>query len=250
MSGVRRLPALVLLITIVLCVPAHALQLTDEDPDELWANREEFPSAMQALKVWDQRLKADSDDFESAWKLARACYWIQPRVSARDADRERKRGLDAARRAIKLRKNSPEGHYWLALNLGVLSESLDWEDIFDAGFVTMRRALEAVIKADPAFEQGAAHAALGRLYSKTPVLMGGNKKKAEEYLRGSLNFDSENALALFFFAEFLVDRDRKAEARAALERLLAAPTHPEWSPESREFRQKAARLLDRLEPQG
>jgi len=245
MNWTRCLPASCLIAWLI-SGSVHTLQLTNEDPDALWTNREEFPSAMRALEIWDRRLKADPKDFESAWKLARACYWIRPRVSGRDADRERTRGIDAARRAIKLRNNSPEGHFWFALNLGVLRETFNWESALKEGFVTIERALKAVIKANPGFENGAAHVALGRLHGKTPSFFGGSKTKAEESLRRALDVDSENALALFFLAEFLIDRDRHTEARTTLERLIAAQVRPQWAPESRELQDRASRLVQTL----
>jgi hypothetical protein len=41
----------------------------------------------------------------------------------------------------------------------------------------------------------------------------------------------------------LLDDDRKAEARAELEAVIAAPVNPQWAPEDAEFREKARRAL-------
>ena len=49
---------------------------TTDDPDALYAKRQDIASAQQAAKIWQSRLQKNPNDFESAWKLARATYWI------------------------------------------------------------------------------------------------------------------------------------------------------------------------------
>ena len=42
--------------------------------------------------------------------------------------------------------------------------------------------------------------------------------------------------------------DRKADAIAELQHIADLPPDPDWMPEDREFKQKAARLLTTLRP--
>jgi hypothetical protein len=113
--------------------------------------------------------------------------------------------------------------------------------------VPMRRALERVIKLDPAFEGGLAHAVLGRWYFRTPRWLGGNRKSADEHLRRALAFDPRPAASTFYFAEFLIEEERAAEARAELAKLIAAPVDPRWMADDREIKERAALLLKELE---
>jgi uncharacterized membrane protein len=46
------------------------------DPDALYQQRENIASAQQAEGIWAERLAKNPKDFESAWKLARARYWL------------------------------------------------------------------------------------------------------------------------------------------------------------------------------
>jgi hypothetical protein len=48
-----------------------------------------------------------------------------------------------------------------------------------------------------------------------------------------------------FLAELFLENDRKAEARAELQAVLDAPVHTEWTPEDREFKQRAKALLEK-----
>src|SRR5262245_56657613 len=72
------------------------------DPDALYRDRANVASAKQAVGIWDARLKANGSDFESAWKLARAMYWLgtHDTESVRRADLER--GVEAGRKAAML----------------------------------------------------------------------------------------------------------------------------------------------------
>src|SRR6476469_3093918 len=81
------------------------------DPDALYAHREDLGSARRAADIWSERLQKNPRDFEAAWKLARARYWL----GGHAADNERKTilqsGIDAGRTAAALEPNRPEGHF-------------------------------------------------------------------------------------------------------------------------------------------
>ena len=198
--------------------------------------------------MWDARLAANSTDFESAWKLARARYWLgtngQPPHERRSA---LQRGIEAGRKAIALQPRRAEGHFWTAANMGALAESFGLrQGLRYRGPV--RNELETVLKIDPAFLQGSADRALGRWYYKVPALFGGSKTKSETHLRKALTYNPQSVITRLFLAETLVGLNRAADARHELEAALAAPDDPEWLPEDRRFKQQARALLASLSP--
>jgi tetratricopeptide (TPR) repeat protein len=217
------------------------------DPDALYQRREDLNAARAAMKIWTERLaeSAPHPDFESAWKLARAAYWIGTHGETRETRRAAfDQGLEAAAAAIKAQPNRPEGHFWLAATMGALAESFGLRmGLRYRGRV--KSELETVLKIDPTFQQGSADLALGRWYFRVPGLFGGSKKKSEEHLRRALTYDPTSHAALYYLAETLLALDRDAEARATLERLIAAPIHDEWAPEDRDFKNRAGALLNR-----
>jgi tetratricopeptide (TPR) repeat protein len=215
------------------------------DADTLYAQREDLAKARQAAELWQQRLKADPKAFEAAWKLSRASYWLGTHgpLDARRADLEA--GIEAARAAIAVEPNRPEGHFWLAANMGGLAESFGMRQGVKYRN-PIREALEAVLRIDPAFQQGSADRALGRWYFKVPGLFGGSKDKAVEHLRKSLTYNAHSTASWFFLAETLLDMGKKDEARQALQQVLDAPLDPEWTPEDREWKQKAREKLQSL----
>jgi tetratricopeptide (TPR) repeat protein len=220
-----------------------AAQGTADDPDALYRNRTALASAQRAAAVWETRLAANPQDFESAWKLARARYWLGTNGLPQGERRAAlEAGIAAARQAMSIDSRKPEGHFWLAANMGALAESFGLrQGIRYRG--PIREALETVLKIDPAFQQGSADRALGRWYYKVPGLFGGDKKKSEQHLRKALEYNSQSVITRLFLAETLMELNRKPEARKELEAAIAAPEDAEWAPEDRAFREQAKRLL-------
>ena len=206
-------------------------------------------SAQQAEAIWAARLTKDPKDFESAWKLARARYWLGGHADEKKRKTYLEAGIAAGRSAVAVAPNKPEGHFWIAANMGALAESFGMrQGLKYRGDI--KEALETVLKLDPAFQQGSADRALGRWYYKVPGLFGGSDKKSEEHLRKSLTYNPNSSSSLFFLAETLIDLKKKDEARAALQKLLDAPADPEWAPEDKEFKAKGRVLLERLRSPG
>jgi hypothetical protein len=210
--------------------------------DRLYAARETLDRAREAAGIWSAASAAVPNDFESAWKLARAQYWIGGHVAKSQARGEFEKGMDAARRAAAAAPSRPEGYFWLAANMGGLAESQG----MSAGLkyrTPIREALERVLAIDPGWQQGSADRALGRWFYKVPRLFGGSKDKSEAHLRKSLTYNSQSTATWLFLADTLDAMGRDADARAALKRVLDVPVDPEWAPEDREFKAQAAQRL-------
>ena len=212
------------------------------DPDALYKQRENIASAQQAEGIWADRLAKDAKDFESAWKLARARYWLGGHADEKKRKAYLEAGIAAGRAAVSVAPNKPEGHFWSAANMGALAESFGLgQGLKYRGDI--KDALETVLRLDPAYQQGSADRALGRWYFKVPGLFGGSDQKAEVHLRKSLTYNPNSTSSLFFLAETLIELGKKVEARAMLQQLIDSPVDPEWAPEDREFKQKASVLI-------
>ena len=154
-------------------------------------------------------------------------------------------GIAAGRRAIALQPNRPEGHFWVAANMGAMAESFGVRQGIKYR-KPVKQELETVLRIDPAFMQGSADRALGRWYFKVPGLFGGSDKESEAHLRASLKYHPTSTASHFFLAELFVDNGRKAEARKELQAVIDAPLDPDWTPEDQEFKDKARKLLANL----
>jgi tetratricopeptide (TPR) repeat protein len=223
-------------------LPAPRLTAQNRDPDALYAKRDDLASAREAGRLWQERLTAHPQDFEAAWKLARTRYWLGGHASEADRKKVLEDGIAAAKTAASLRPERPEGHFWLAANMGALAESFGLrQGIKYRGQI--KDALLTVLKIDPAFQGGSADRALGRWYYKVPGLFGGSKQKSEAHLRQSLTYAPQSTASHFFLAETLFDLGRDAEARAELQKVIDSPIDPDWAPEDREFKEKARARL-------
>lgn len=229
---------------VVLLLLAAPVRAADPDPDALYKQRADLASARQALEIWEARLKANPRDFESAWKVARAAYWIGPHEE-KDAGRQTlERGVAAGKQAAMIAADRPEGHFWTAANMGALAESYGMrQGLKYRGAI--KDALERVMKIDPAFQKGSAYSALGRWYHMVPGLFGGSEAKSEEYLRKALTYDPDGVLAHFYLSETLFERDKVADGIEELQKTLAAKRDPDFEPEEREMQTKASAELTR-----
>jgi hypothetical protein len=223
-----------------------AWQVTTEDPDALYRDRETLASATRAVEIWEAQLQSNPRDFEAAWKLARGRYWLGTN-GLPEAERKHalEQGIAAARTAAAIAPERPEGHFWLAANMGALAESFGMrQGIKYRGAI--KASLEKVLAIDPGFQQGSADRALGRWYFKVPGLFGGDDKKSEAHLRKALSYNEQSIITRLFLAETLLEEDRRDAAREQLQAAVAAPLDPEWAPEDRRFKQQAEALLKTL----
>jgi tetratricopeptide (TPR) repeat protein len=212
------------------------------EADRLYADRANLASARRAADLWAAVLRADPRDFDAAWKLARADYWLGSHAPENERRRFLENGIDAGRKAVAVQPDRPEGHFWIAANMGTLAESFGLRQ----GLKYRRPVkdeMEAVLRIDPAFQQGSADRALGRWYVKVPGLFGGSRKEAEAHYRASLRYNPRSTASHYFLAELLLGDGRTGEARAELQKVLDAPFDPDWVPEDQEFKDKARRLL-------
>jgi tetratricopeptide (TPR) repeat protein len=208
----------------------------------LYRDRTHLPSARRAADLWRAELGRNPRAFDAAWKLARADYWLGAHVRETEQRGFFENGIEAGRKAAALEPGRPEGHFWIAANMGALAELFGLR----AGIKyrkTIKDELETVLRLDPGFEQRSADRALGRWYFKVPTLFGGSNKLAEAHLRESLKGNPNSTASHFFLAEVLLDNGRRAEARAELQKVIDAPIDAEWAPEDQDFKQKARSVL-------
>jgi hypothetical protein len=218
---------------------------SSSNADALYAMREDLPGALAAAAFWAQRLAKDEADFEAAWKLARACYWLGGHVPEAERRARFEQGIEAARRAAAAQPNRPDGHFWMAANMGGMAEGFGLR----AGLRyrgPIKASLEKALAIDAAYQDGSADRALGRWYARVPRLFGGSNAKAVEHLQRSLKYSPTSIPSHLFLAEVYLDMNRRDDARRELEAVVAAPFHPDWIPEEREFKKQAEAHLRRL----
>ncbi|SFP43414.1 tetratricopeptide repeat protein [Pseudomonas borbori] len=105
---------------------------------------------------------------------------------------------------------------------------------------------EQALALDPQALNGSAYTSLASLYYQVPgwPIGFGDDDKAAELFRQALAINPQGIDPNYFYAGFLVDQDRYAEARSALEKTLAAPDRPGRAIADTGRRNEARKLLD------
>src|SRR4029434_5711441 len=71
----------VLFIAFLSTISVFTAPAGPDDADALYANRMDLASARRAAELWSMAVKQDAKNFDSAWKLARADYWLGTHAS-------------------------------------------------------------------------------------------------------------------------------------------------------------------------
>src|SRR5262245_12713092 len=84
------------------------------EADALYEGREDMQKARVAVAALRQARTSDYGNYEAAWKLARAAFYVGDHT---DVDSERsnmfREGTEAGKAAVQLQPSKPEGHFWL-----------------------------------------------------------------------------------------------------------------------------------------
>ena len=213
--------------------------------DQLYAAREDMSKARVAVAAYRQAVTADYGNYDAAWKLARASFYVGDHTNSDDESEDMFRtGIEAGKAAVKLQGGRPEGHFWLGANYGGNAQRSTL-----ASFATVqdiRAEMETVIKLDEKFQGGAAYLGLGRLYLKAPKVLGGDTSKAIESLKKGLAINPNNALMKYYLAEAYDYEHRDGEAKKLIDEILAMTPDPEYIAEHKDAVAKANKLKQKI----
>jgi tetratricopeptide (TPR) repeat protein len=147
-------------------------------------------------------------------------YLLIGDVRARSTDEKLEayeRGRDIGRRAIELAPKSEEAHLWYVANTGRWGQT---KGVVRSLFLlpTMREELDTILALNPRSAPG--HAIAGTLMFEVPGLLGGDRAKAEEHYKKSIDADPRYTLPRVDLARLLIATGRYADARRELRRVL------------------------------
>ena len=122
----------------------------------------------RAARLLEQSARTLHDDYDPQWQAAEAWAFLAENglhpVLRKDAA---KRGIVLARHARELKPDRVEGHYWYALNVGLLAD-VDRSYGLDA-VGEMEAALKRAIELDERYDLGGPLRVLGILHLRTPL---------------------------------------------------------------------------------
>ncbi|MBI2877436.1 MAG: tetratricopeptide repeat protein [Candidatus Tectomicrobia bacterium] len=237
------------MIAILLLSSALSLSLQEEplrQAERLFAGRDNVAQLRQAISLLEDLLARNpSSPYEVLWRLAKYRYYLSLRQEdASGRLRWLEAGIEAAKKAVALDGERPEGHFWLGATYGDYAEL---KGAFKSLRLvrTIRREFEAAWRIAPAYENGNVYLALGEMDLRLPRLLGGNQERGMQRLEKGLEVGPTNAELKLALAGYYLRSGRKEEARRWLESILRVADPARTPREQKELRNKAHRLLEK-----
>jgi tetratricopeptide (TPR) repeat protein len=211
--------------------------------DELYEQRTDIAKAKEALAFYQDALIQNEDAFGVYWRMARVEYWIGDHAESKDEKKQSfQMGIYHAKKAVALKPDRPEGHYWLGVNYGSYGEAKGV--LASLSYVgPIKDEMKQVLAIDPSFEYGGADQLLGRLYYELPGLFGGDKKKSLDHLLKSKELGPRVGLTRIFLADTYLALGEVEKAREELQAVQDIEPYPTLIPETAQEKKMAADKL-------
>lgn len=159
---------------------------------ETWQTNATVMELKNNFREMHQRFLTETNDLETAWRFARACYDMADLAqnNAEKADFAAQ-GIAAARLALSQSSNSAQAHYFLGMNLGELADTRH-----NLSALRMVREIEREFLAARTLDEHFDHAGpdrnLGLLYWQAPVIGSiGSRSKARQHLLMAVDLGPE-----------------------------------------------------------
>ena len=216
------------------------------EADALYEQREDLSKARVAVAVLRQARTADYGNYEAAWKLARAAFYVAEHT---DNDSERddmyREGMEAGKVAVQLQPNKPDGHFWLG---AIYGSSAAHSTIASLSSVQdIKSEMETVLKLDESYQGYSAYLGLGRLYLQAPKILGGDTAKAIEYFEKGVKLNPKNTLMRVDLAKAYEAANRDAEAKKQIDIVMTATPDSGYLPEHKDAVEQARKLLEKIQ---
>jgi len=216
------------------------------EAEPLYEGREDINKARLAVTTLRQAHGADYGNYEAAWKLSRAAFYVADRTEI-DTERDNmfREGTDAGKAAVALQPNKPDGHFWLGANYGGNAAHSTLSNL--SSFTDIKTQMDAVLKLDESYQGYSAYLGLGRLYLGAPKVLGGDINKAIEYLEKGVKLNPNNSVMRYYLAEAYETNNRDADAKKQIEAILTMTPDPKYIAEHKDTVEKAKKLQVKLD---
>lgn len=214
--------------------------------DKLYAERADLSRLRAAITQLRHALAAEPSNYDAAWRLARAEYFLGAHTGETgERDKAFRDGAEAGKAATQLQGNRPEGHFWLGANYGGSAQHSTLAGLSSVDNII--EEMEAVLRIDEGYESGSAYMALGQVYLESPKMFGGDQQKAVALLeKGLQRVGENNALLRLRLAEAYVAVGRNDDARKQLDAIKNMKPNPDYLPEYKDALAEADKLHDKI----
>lgn len=233
-----------------LALTAKEAERLQKDGIALWTEQpRDVARVTDAAHRLEQAARTLRDDYDAQWEAAQALAFVAENAANANTRRDAaERGIVLARRARELKPAGVEGHYWYAINVGLLAD-VDRAYGLDA-VGEMEAALKRAIELDERYDFAGPLRVLGILHLRTPAppVSIGSPRKGLRLLQHAVALFPDYPENYLYLAEALRDNDRADEARVAIRKVLDANPWPDRQFESSQWRASTQKLLQTLPP--
>ena len=163
--------------------------------------------------------KGAGTDVPTLLALARA-WFLYGEERAKTAETKiaaYERARDVAKRATELAPQNPDAHLWYAITLGTWSQA---KGLLRSALALrgLRTEVDTVLRLDP--NNIDAHIMAGSIARELPIVLGGDRKQAEEHFKTARRLDPRRTGARIELAQLYINMGRYQDARVELQGVL------------------------------
>jgi tetratricopeptide (TPR) repeat protein len=186
-----------------------------------WLVRDSQDGAKACDKAISEGVPAFPQSYDILWRAARYRWFVADGLTEEKTKRMRaKAGWDYAERAVAVNPKGVQGKYYQAVCIGAYSQAVGILKALSEGlegkFVD---AIDFACKADEAFDRHGCHVVKGRYHWELPWPKR-DLGQSKEQLDKILATNPEHLRGWYFLAQTLAKDDKKAQAQAALDKVL------------------------------
>jgi hypothetical protein len=197
-------------------------------------------SILESIPLYVKAVEANPNNYEANWKCARAhreyanLNLEQELEGWKDICKKYgKDGMGYGEKAKELEPDKIEGHYYYGLCVASYSDGVSILKALKEGLKgSTQDAFYTAYEIDKMFEDGGPMLAIARFWHQLPFPLK-NKRRAQKYFEEHHEYFPDDPQGLVYFAELLIDRRKKGEAKPLLEKAIACdePFYSKWAKE-------------------
>ena len=232
------------IVAILLLFPFWAAAAVDwlAEADKIF-DRGGLENYKKSIDLYVKAVAKDSGDYEAAWKCARAHREYADQAKKKGVEGWKdicaqygKAGMQYAQKAIELKPQRPDGHYYYGLNVGIYSDGVSILTALSEGLKgKTQEAFEKTYEINKMYKEGGPMLSLGRFWAVLPWPLRDRKKSISYYREyQDTNFFATNTEAQLFVAELLIQMggdQNKTEAKGYVQQGLNSddPYFRDWA---------------------
>ena len=233
--------AIIVAILLIFPIGAAAVDYLAE-ADKIF-DQEGLENYKKSIDLYVKAVEQHADDYEAAWKCARAHREYADEAKKKGVEgweeicaQYGKAGMQYAQKAIELKPQRPDGHYYYGLSVGIYSDGVSIFTALKEGLKDKtQQSFEKTYEINKMYKDGGPMLSLGRFWAVLPWPLRDRKKSLAYYREyQETQYFATNTEAQLFLAELLIQiggDENKNEAKGYVENGLKSddPYFSDWA---------------------